>query len=70
MSAMLSKIFDYQRFEGNRILSTLINESESRYDSLAGYGRVRLTDDQLDMVNAAGDAGVMPGKTGVGISRK
>ena len=47
MSELLKKLFDYQRFEGNSDLQELIDQAESK-------GAVRLSDDDLELVNAAG----------------
>lgn len=44
----LEKLFDFQKFENNSRLAKLISETESRYAKA-------LSDDELDMVNAAGD---------------
>lgn len=44
----LEKLFDFQKFENNSRLAKLISETESRYAKT-------LSDDELDMVNAAGD---------------
>lgn len=44
----LEKLFDFQKFENNSRLAKLISETESRYAKA-------LSDDDLDMVNAAGD---------------
>ena len=46
--AKLSSIFDFQRFEGNKKLQALIDETETRY----AYA---LSDDDLEWVNAAGE---------------
>ena len=48
-------LFDYQHFERNASLETLIRETETRYDR-------SLSDDDLTFVNAAGDVNV-PGGT-------
>ncbi len=44
----LEKLFDFQKFENNSRLAKLISETESRYAKA-------LSDDELDMVNAAGE---------------
>ena len=44
----LSSIFDFQRFERNKKLQVLIDDTESRY----AYA---LSDDDLEWVNAAGE---------------
>lgn len=44
----LTALFDYQRFEGNKKLQALIDETETRY----AYA---LSDDDLEWVNAAGE---------------
>lgn len=48
MEQKLKKLFDYQRFEKNEKLEKLIRETESRYAK-------ELSDDDLALVNAAGD---------------
>lgn len=52
MENRLKSLFDYQRFESNFRLARLIEETENRYlynDS------EELSDDDLELVNAAGD---------------
>ena len=49
----LKKLFDFQRFEKNERLENLIRETESRYAA-------ELSDDDLSLVNAAGE--IKPGK--------
>ena len=49
----LKKLFDFQRFEKNERLEKLIRETESRYAA-------ELSDDDLSLVNAAGE--IKPGK--------
>lgn len=44
----LKALFDYQRFEDNKKLQALIDETETRY----AYA---LSDDDLEWVNAAGE---------------
>ena len=48
MENKLKKMFEYQRFENNPRLAKLISETESRYGT-------EISDDDLFMVNAAGD---------------
>ncbi len=48
MENKLKKMFEYQRFENNPRLAKLISETESRYGA-------EISDDDLFMVNAAGD---------------
>ena len=48
MEGKLNRLFDYQRFENNARLRALIQETEDR------CGRA-LSDEDLAMVNAAGD---------------
>ncbi|MBQ0037200.1 MAG: hypothetical protein KBS74_00850 [Clostridiales bacterium] len=48
MENKLKKLFDYQRFEKNEKLEKLIQETEIRY-------AVELSDDDLSLVNAAGE---------------
>ena len=53
MEKKLKKLFDFQRFEQNERLEKLIRETESRYAK-------ELSDDDLSLVNAAGE--INPGK--------
>ena len=48
MENKLKKLFDYQQFEKNEKLEKLIRETESRYAA-------ELSDDDLSLVNAAGE---------------
>lgn len=48
MENMLKKLFDYQKFENNARLSSLIKETEERYSAA-------LSDEELFMVAAAGE---------------
>lgn len=48
MENKLKNMFDYQKFEKNSRLEKLISDTESRYAR-------ELTDDDLVMVNAAGE---------------
>ena len=48
MESKLKNLFDYQRFEDNPHLAKLILETEARTAQA-------LTDEQLDLVSAAGD---------------
>lgn len=50
MENKLKKLFDYQRFEKKEKLEKLIDEAESRYSA-------ELSDDDLSLVNAAGETG-------------
>ena len=53
MSKNLKHLFDFQKFEGNSRLASMIADTESRY----GVGMTRnleLSDDELGFVNAAG----------------
>ncbi len=50
MDGKLKALFDFQKFDGNRDLQDVIDSVHARY-------RVRELDlDELEMVNAAGDA--------------
>lgn len=51
MENLLKKLFDFQRFQGNERMETLISETEKRY----GREREGLPDEELDFVNAAGE---------------
>ncbi len=55
MESKLSRLFDYQKFEPNSKLDRLIQDVESRYalDDMA------LSDDELGMINAAGNVNLM-----------
>lgn len=48
MDKKLKSMFEYQKFSGNSRLAKIIAESESRYAEA-------LSDDDLDMVSAAGE---------------
>lgn len=48
MENRLNKLFEFQKFENNARLARLIQETELRYGSA-------LSDDDLDMVSAAGE---------------
>ena len=48
MENELKKLFDYQRFEKNARLETLIRETEDRYAA-------ELSDEELTIVSAAGE---------------
>ena len=50
MEKKLKKLFDYQCFEKNERLEKIIKETESRYGG-------ELFDDDLSLVNAAGETG-------------
>ena len=50
MENKLRKLFDYQRFEGNARLAKMIREAEEQASA-------ELSDDELFMVNAAGEIG-------------
>ena len=45
----LKKLFDFQKFEKNQKLSKMIKEAES--------GGIKLSDEDLSFVNAAGETG-------------
>lgn len=47
----IRKLFDYQRFEENERLSSMIRRTESKY---LGSSRQELDEDDLFFVNAAG----------------
>ena len=49
MKKKLAALFDYQRFEPNSRLAKMIANTEAKYSRA-------LDDDELDMVNAAGEA--------------
>ena len=53
MENKLKKLFDYQRFEQNERLEKLIWETEGRYTK-------ELSDDDLTLVNAAGEITMNP----------
>lgn len=50
----LKKLFDYQRFAQNEKLAAIINEVEEKY-GIGDSGPIRLGDDDLSYVSAAGD---------------
>lgn len=47
MRTLLGRLFDFQKYEDNEKLRKIIADTEERYDSA-------LSDDDLEMVNAAG----------------
>ena len=49
---ILSRLFDYQKFEGNEKLAKLIEETESKYGT-------KLSLEDLDRVSAAGEPGTL-----------
>ena len=59
MEKKLKKLFDYQRFEKNERLEKIIKETESRYAA-------ELSDDDLSLVNAAGDTAIIGKRNVVG----
>lgn len=48
LEGALTRLFDYQRFEGNKRLQALIDETEARCLH-------KLSDDDLEWVSAAGE---------------
>lgn len=50
MDKKLKTMFDYQRFSGNKMLESMLHDAESRYPRA-------LSDDELDLVAAAGKPG-------------
>lgn len=59
MDNVLKRLFDFQRFQRNDRMETLISETESRY----GETPKELSDEELDFVNAAGEVSPMNEKT-------
>lgn len=51
MDNILKKLFDFQRFQENKRMKTLISETESRY----GEVPKGLSYEKLDFINAAGE---------------
>ncbi len=51
MENKLSRLFDYQKFAPNSRLESIIKDVESRYS----LDQELMSDDELDMVNAAGN---------------
>lgn len=49
MEEMLTSLFDFQRFARNSELQSMIDEVEQK------YGVTEMTDDELDLLAAAGD---------------
>ena len=49
MEKLLTNLFDFQRFERNPELQSMIAEVEQK------YGVTEMTDDELDLLAAAGD---------------
>ena len=58
MSKNLKHLFDFQKFEGNSRLSSMIAETERRYGVGTNYG-LELSDDDLELVSAAGNTDLM-----------
>lgn len=55
MENKLSRLFDYQKYSPNDKLSSIIADVESRYS----LGIQELSDDELGMLNAAGNTDTM-----------
>lgn len=55
MERKLKTLFDYQKFEGNQALQSVIDSVHSR------YARKELDLEDLEWVSAAGTPGVYPG---------
>lgn len=49
MEQKLKRLFDYQKFQKNPRLEALLSKAEGRYEGA-------LTDDDLELVSAAGDS--------------
>lgn len=49
MEQKLKRLFDYQRFQKNPRLEAMLSEAEGRYDHA-------VSDDDLELVSAAGDS--------------
>ena len=58
MSKNLKHLFDFQKFEGNSRLSSMIAETESRYGVGMSHN-LELSDDELTLVSAAGNTDLM-----------
>ena len=54
MNQKLRTLFDYQRFERNPNLARVIENVESRYGIGEQNGIRKLSEDELDLVTAAG----------------
>ena len=52
MEQKLKRLFDYQKFQRNSRLEAMLSEAEGRYDS-------SLSDDDLELVSAAGNLGLV-----------
>ena len=50
----LKQLFDFQKFAGNSAMGFAIQSAHSYIDSLKAHGFEELSEDELDMVNAAG----------------
>lgn len=50
----LKQLFDFQKFAGNSAMGFAIQSAHSYIDSLQARGFEELSEDELDMVNAAG----------------
>ena len=53
----LNQLFDYQRFENNKDLQSMINSVHARYAK-----RVKLEDSDVEFLNAAGTADMLQKK--------
>ena len=55
MESKLARMFDYQKYEANSRLARIIKDVESRYSD----GLEVMSDDELGMLNAAGNVDIM-----------
>ena len=63
MKTLLGRLFDFQKYENNEKLRKMINEIEGRFDSM-------LSDDELEIVSAAGDSQVVASSHNLNIHEK
>ena len=54
---ILRTLFDYQKYENDPGLSSMIDDTHKRYDKKR-FRRVSLKDDDLGLVSAAGEPGL------------
>lgn len=55
MENKLARLFDYQKYEHNSRLDRIISDVESRYSD----GMELMSDDELGMLNAAGNISIL-----------
>lgn len=56
MKRKLTDMFDFQKFHKNKHLAELIEDTNCRYEADTDDDNREMSDDDLDLVNAAGSA--------------